>query len=275
VPRARNRLYIVQLQIVKPICLAAHVDDIAWLWHARFGHQSFEALQKLSKRDMVRGMPTISHVEQMCEACLVGKHRRAPFPSVAKFRATEPLELVHADLCGPISPTTEGGNRYFLLLVDDFSRLMWLYLLKTKDEASTAIRRFKAQAELESRRPLRVLRTDRGGEFTATELAEWCADLGIKRHLTAPYSPQQNGVVERRNQTVVGAIRCMLKAMGVPAKFWGEAAHTAVFVLNRSVTRSLDGRTPHEAWYGVKPSVHFLRVFGCRAFAKEARPGLK
>ena len=152
---------------------------------------------------------------------------------------------------------------------------MWLYLLKTKDEAAQAIRRFKAEAELESGRPLRVLRTDRGGEFTAAEFAEWCADRGIKRHLTAPYSPQQNGVVERRNQTVVGATRCMLKAMSMPAEFWGEAALTAVFVLNRSSTKSLDGITPYEGWHGSKPSVHFLRVFGCKAYAKETRPGIK
>jgi hypothetical protein len=110
---------------------------------------------------------------------------------------------------------------------------------------------------------------------TALEFAEWCADRGIKRHLTAPYSPQQNGVVERRNQTVVGTARCMLKGMGVPARFWGEAVSTAVFLLNRSYTRSVEGRTPYEAWYGVKPDVKFLRVFGCRAHAKVTRPDLK
>jgi len=189
-------------------------------------------------------------------------------------RSTEPLELVHGDLCGLITSATHGGRRYFLL-VDDHSRYMWLVLLKTKDEAAAAIRRFQAEAEKESQRPLRVLRTDRGGEFTAVDFANWCADLGVKRHPTSPYSPQQNGVVERRNQTVVGATRSMLKAMGVPAEFWEEAALTAVFVLNRSLTKSLPGKTPYEGWYGSKPSVHFLRVFGCRAYAKETRPNLR
>ena len=136
---------------------------------------------------------------------------------------------------------------------------MWIILLRTKDEAAAAIRRFQAGAEMESRHTLRVFRTDRGGEFTATEFADWCADHGIKRHLTAPYSPQQNGVVERRNQTVVGTARCMLKGMGMPARFWGEAVTTAVFVLNRSFTRSVDGRTPYEAWHGTKPNVHLDR----------------
>jgi hypothetical protein len=193
VPRAKNRLYIVQLQIVQPVCLSAHVEDEVWRWHACFAHQSFEGLERLSRRGMVRGLPLVSHVEQLCEACLAGKHRRTPFPAKAKYRATEHLELVHGDLCGPITPETHGGKRYFLLLVDDYSRYMWLTLLKTKDEAAAAIRRFKAEAELESRRPLRVLRTDRGGEFTANELADWCAERGLKRHLTAPTLPSRTG----------------------------------------------------------------------------------
>jgi transposase InsO family protein len=275
VPRTRNRLYVAHLQIVQPVCLSVHAKDEAWRWHQRFAHQGFDGLQRMSRQGLVRGLPPIDHVEQLCEACIAGKHRRAPFPAAAKFRASRPLELVHGDLCGPISPATPGGKRYFLLLVDDYSRFMWLVLLRTKDEAAAAIRRFKAQAEAESQQPLRVLRTDRGGEFTATDFAEWCADRGVKRHLTAPYSPQQNGVVERRNQTIIGATRSMLKAMHVPAEFWGEAASAAVFILNRSLTRSLEGKTPYEGWHGTKPNVHFLRVFGCRAYAKETRPGLK
>lgn len=274
-PRLRNRLYVVHLKIERPICLAAHAKEDAWIWHARFGHQGFDGLNKLATKGMVRGLPAIAHVEELCEACLAGKHRRAPFPQVAKYRATAPLELVHGDLCGPISPATPGGNRYFLLLVDDFSRFMWIKLLRTKDEAADAIRRFQASAEVESRHTLRVFRTDRGGEFTATEFMGWCADHGIKRHLTAPYSPQQNGVVERRNQTVVGTARCMLKGATMPARFWGEAVTTAVFLLNRSFARSVEGRTPYEAWHGAKPDVKYLRVFGCKAHAKVTRPDLK
>jgi hypothetical protein len=120
-----------------------------------------------------------------------------------------------------------------------------------------------------------VFGTNRGGEFTAGEFMDWCADRGIKCHLTAPYSPQQNGVIEHRNQMVVGTARCMLKGMGVPARFWGEAVSTTVFLLNRSHTRSVEGRTPYEAWHGVKPDVKFLRVFGCKAHAKVTKPDMK
>ena len=101
--------------------------------------------------------------------------------------------------------------------------------------------------EAESGKRLKVLRTDRGGEFTAVEFATYCVEEGVERHLTAPYSPQQNGVVERRNQTIVGMTRCMLKAKGMPAAFWGEAVSTTVFILNRASTKALNGRTSFEA----------------------------
>jgi transposase InsO family protein len=157
----------------------------------------------------------------------------APFLQVAKFRATVPLQLVHNDLCGPISLATQGGRCYLLLPIDDHIRTMWLTLLRTKDEAAEAIRRFTAGVEMESGQRLRTLRTDRGGEFTSTEFAPYCADRGTGRHLTAPYSPQKNGVVERRNQTIISMARSMLKAMGVLASFWGEAVTTAIHVLTR------------------------------------------
>jgi hypothetical protein len=151
---------------------------------------------------------------------------------------------------------------------------MWLTLLMTKDQAATTIKRFKAGAEVETWHKLCLLRTDRGDEFTVATFAEYCADEGIGRQLTAPYSPQQNGVVERRNQTIVSTTQSMLKAMGVPARFWGEAVSTAVYLLNRSPTKSVDGKTPFEVWYGYKPDVSYLRVFGCIAHVKVTKPHL-
>ena len=140
-------------------------------------------------------------------------------PKAAKYRVADALKLVHGDLCRPITPATNGGRRYFLLLVDDCSRYMWLQLLTSKDKAAEAIKKFKARVEVESGKKLRVLWTDRGGEFTSVEFSTYCADQGVVQHHTAPYSPQQNGVVERRNQTVVGMARSMMKAKGMPARF--------------------------------------------------------
>jgi len=133
-----------------------------------------------------------------------------------------------------VTPVTPGGRRYFLLLVDDLSRYMWVMILGSKGEAADAIRRAQAAAEAESGRKLRVLCIDNGGEFTTAEFVAYCVDEGIQRHYCVPYSPQQNGVVERCNQTVVGMARALLKQRGMPAIFWGEAVVTAVYILNRA-----------------------------------------
>ena len=154
-------------------------------------------------------------------------------------------------------------------MVDDATRFMWAVLLPTKDAAADAVKRVKAEAEKETGRELKVLRTDNGGEFTVGELAQYFAAEGVKRHYSAPHSPQQNGVVERRNQTVVATARALLKQRSMPAKFWGEAVMTAVHLLNRAPTRSLQGKTPYEAWHGRAPAVSYLRTFGCVAYTRE------
>jgi hypothetical protein len=216
-----GRLYKLELKIAQPICLSAHVGEDAWLWHARFGHVNFTSLKKMGTAGIVRGMLEFDQVEKLCEAYLAGKHMRAPFPQQATRRATQSPHLLHGDMCGPVSPTTPSGNKYFLLLVDDFSRYMWISLLPSKDQAAGAIKRVQAAVERKSGNLLGGLRTNRGGEFTASQFSEYCAELGIKRELIAPYTPQQNGVVEKRNQCVMAAARCMLKANKLPGMFWG------------------------------------------------------
>lgn len=151
---------------------------------------------------------------------------------------------------------------------------MWVEMLKTKDQVLEYFKRVKLRAEVESDNRLKELRTDRGGEFTSHLFSVFCNEQGIKHYTTTPYTPQQNGVAERRNQTVVEMARCMLKSMNVPAKFWGEAVMTVVYVLNRSPTKSLLGMTPFEAWHKRKPSVGHLRTFGCVANVKNVGPRL-
>lgn len=164
-----GRLYVLDVTIARAICLAARTNDEAWIWHARFGHLHFGALRQMARDGLVCGLPQIAQVEQLCEACLAGKQRRAPFPQKALRRSTEPLQLLHGDLCGPITPATPSGKRYFLLLVDHYSRYMWVSLLSTKDEAAAAIKKIQAAAERKSGKKLMALRTNRGGEFNATD----------------------------------------------------------------------------------------------------------
>jgi hypothetical protein len=124
VQSTENRMYRLELQVVRPLCLAVHRDDDAWRWHERLGHTNFGSLEKMGRLEMVRGLPPISHAEQFCDTCVLAKHRRGVFPKQSKYRADKALKLVHGDLCGPVKPATPGGRRYFLLLIDDATRYM-------------------------------------------------------------------------------------------------------------------------------------------------------
>lgn len=163
--RYGNRLYVLDLHPTKPVCLLTKGSSVAWRWHNRFGHLNFRALRSFSQKEMVKGLPQIDHVEQICEGCLVGKQQRKPFPQSSLYRAEELLELVHGDLCGPITPETLAGNQHFLLLVHDCSRHMWVVMLKKNDQSLDAFKKIKARIEVETNIKLKAFRSDRGGEF--------------------------------------------------------------------------------------------------------------
>nr|GEV07010.1 putative zinc finger, CCHC-type [Tanacetum cinerariifolium] len=209
------------------------VDD-AWTWHARLGHANFYTLEIMGKKRMVNRMPCDAHPKQLCNGCVVAKQTRQSFPDEAQRRASKPLELVHTDLCGPITPQSTGGNRYFLLIVDDWCRHMWVYLLRSKDEALAKFKIFKAQVEMETAHKVKVLRTDHE---------------------------------ERRNRTVVK--RSMLKSMNLPDSLWAEAVRHAVYLLNKLPMKAVRDITPYEGWKKRKPNLECLKIFSCLAFVKK------
>lgn len=147
----------------------------------------------MARKEKVRGVPMIEHPTQVCEGCLVSQKNRHLFPKEAQWHANYPLELLHADLCGPITPHTIACNQYFLQIVDDYSRFMWVFIINTKDEAFTDFKKFKTQVENETNFKVKTLRTDRGGEFTSNDFNDYCSKEGIKRQLTTPYSPSKTG----------------------------------------------------------------------------------
>ncbi|KAL0356305.1 UNVERIFIED_CONTAM: Retrovirus-related Pol polyprotein from transposon TNT 1-94 [Sesamum radiatum] len=257
-----NRMFKLNVKTAEAKCLQVCINNSSWIWHMRFGHLNFEGLKMLGEKNMVRGVPKINHPNQLCEACLLGKHARKSFPKETLSRATKPLQLVHADVCGPFNPQSFGKSSYFILFIDDFTRKTWVYFLKHKSEAFEIFKRFKTRVEKESGFEIKALRTDRGGEFTSNEFKAFCELHGIRRPMTVPRTLQQNGVAERKNRTVLNMARTMLKKQGMPKEFWAEAVACAVYLLNRSPTRSLEKITPQEAWSGWKPSVKHLRVFG-------------
>ena len=216
VKKTLSRLYLLKLNLVLSCMVADDSSELTWTWHIRYGHLNFQSLRRLSSKEIVRGLPKLEIPENICRDCIASKQHRSPFPSIASYRASRPLELVHGDICGPISPATLGGSKYFLLLVDDYSRLMWVAMIKNKSEAFQAFVKFKNLAEAEKGMKIGCLRTDQRGEFTSSIFSNFCSEHGIKRQFSAPYSPQQNGVVERRNRTVMNMVRSMLKDKNLP-----------------------------------------------------------
>ncbi|GAU15733.1 hypothetical protein TSUD_235460 [Trifolium subterraneum] len=262
-----NRMYTLTAPVMIPMCLQTSNEDQTQLWHNRYGHLSVNGLKLLSSKDMVKGLPAIREMSERCIDCLIGKQQREVIPKQAKWRANTKLQLIHSDICGPINPCSNGGKRYFLTLTDDFSRKTWVYVLKEKSEAFETFKNFKALVEIESGCVIQMLRTDRGGEFTSNVFNEFCKTKGIKRQLTTAYTPQQNGVSERKNRTLLNIVRSVLACRNVPKSFWPEALKWAAYVMNRSPTSSVRDMTPEEAWSGVKPSVKHFRTFDCLAYA--------
>lgn len=172
------------------------------------------------------------------------------------------MEVVYSDVCGPLDSNSLGGNRYFLTFVDEFTRKIWIYLLKEKGEVFGRFVKFCAKVERQSGYALTIFRTDGGGEFNSKEMEEFCAAKGIEHEVTAPYTPQHNGIAERRNRTLLDMARCMLKGKGLPHSFWGEAVTTAAYILNRCPTKKLEAAVPETVWSGLKPTVSHLKIFG-------------
>lgn len=168
VKRSENRLYRIVIETTDNMCLVTKLEESSWLWHSRLGHVNFQAMTLMSANKMATGLPNLTQPKKTCTGCLLSKQTRKPISRQTEFHTTQILELVHGDIWGPISPEmTGGGNMYFFLLVDDFSREMWIYMLKNKNEAFTAFKRFIILVEKNTERRIKVFRTDRGGEFTS------------------------------------------------------------------------------------------------------------
>lgn len=261
--RSKNRLYKVIIEVKITKCLQLESTKEMTVWHAWLGHVNYETMKTMANKELVAGIPKILGSKETCASCLRGKQTRRAFPQATGYRATKALELIHGDLCGPITPSTPAQKKYIFVIIDDYSRYMWTILLHEKSEAFDKFKRFKAQAEQETKTSIKTFRTDRGREFTSHVFQDFCEKHGIIRHITAPYPPQQNGVVERRNRTLLEMTRSMLKHMNVPNYLWGEAIRHSTYLINGMATRSLAvSQTPYEVLKGRKPNLSHLRVFG-------------
>ena len=253
--------------IYKLHALASVTGNASELWHFRFGHLHADAFRRAFTQQMVVGLPDVKPPSGRCIPCIRGKQHREAFPKTASRRATVPLELVHTDLCGPMAKDSLGGSKYFMLLVDDCSRFMWVYFLARKSEALSTFVCWRSHAEKESGYTLKAVRSDHGSEFTSHGFVDFCSEFGIRRELANVGTPSENGVVERKNQTVVEMARTLLEHRSLPRFLWAESVATAVHILNRAPTSAVPHKTPYEAYFGRTPSVAHLRIFGCDAYA--------
>ncbi|CAI7769171.1 unnamed protein product [Closterium sp. NIES-54] len=237
--------------------------------HRRLGHVAMPLLKQLEKDRAVKGLKLNGQPpDDNCEIFLLSKFTRFTFHSVTG-RSKKPLELVHMDLVGPLPVQGHKGERYFLTIVDDWSRLMWAYPLKQKDHAASTIKKdwlpfVEKQAECVVKR----IRTDRAGEFPGAETTAWLKKQGIQKELTTAYSPQSNGVAERANWTILETARALLIESGVGNSMWPHAVRHATVAKNRVLIKvGKKSWVPLERWLGRKPPVDMLRVFGCMAVA--------
>ena len=174
------------------------------------------------------------------------------------------MELIHSDVCGPMSSTSLSGYVYYVSFIDDYSCKTWVYFLKSKDEVLRKFKEFKALVENLSEQKIKILRSDNGGEYTSNEFGSFCRDVGIKRELTTPYNPQQNGVVERKNRTIIKAVKTVIHDQDLPMCLWAEVAMTAVYVQNQLSHSALRYKTPEEIFTGKKPEVSHLKIFAAQ-----------
>jgi transposase InsO family protein len=209
-------------------------------------------------------IPKFNHVKgSKCHACVQSKQTRKPHKA-AEPRNSAPLELVHSDLCEMNGVLTKGEKRYFITFIDDCSRFCYVYLLKTKDEALNYIKAYKAEAENQLERKIKRLRSDRGGEYFSNTFDEFCVEHAIVHERTSPYSPQSNGVAERKNRTLTELVNAMLDTAGLSKEWWGEAILTACHVLNKVPMKDKE-ITPFEEWEKKRLNLSYLRTWGCLA----------
>ncbi|GFS66671.1 retrovirus-related Pol polyprotein from transposon TNT 1-94 [Trichonephila clavipes] len=245
----------------------AHFVGTKEIWHQRFCHVNNDYLVKTSKNDSVKGLPRLTdNGKTHCIPCKLAKSKRVSFKKTGAVRSKRPLELLHMDLCGPMPTESQGGNKYFLSIIDDYSRKVTVFPIRNKSDVFHTFIRFQKRAERFLSKKVIAIRTDGGLEFCNKDMDNFLTELGIKHEVTNSYTPEMNGVAERFNLTALDGIKTLLKSSEVPHKFWGEALLCFTYAWNR-ICHKHSNKTPFEKYSGRKPSVLHLKPFGCLAYA--------
>ncbi|WVZ75428.1 hypothetical protein U9M48_023479 [Paspalum notatum var. saurae] len=256
-----KRVFRVDLTSVSGLarCLVASPSADIWKWHRRLGHLSFDLLVRLSSMGLIRGLPKLrAEKDLVCHPCRHGKMVAASHTPVSQVMTYYPGELLHMDTLGPARVASVSGKWYMLVVVDDFSKFSWVFFMEFKDEAFGFVRDLVLRLRNERHKAMRAIRSDNGEEFRNSRFENFCRDLGLEHQFSSPYTPPQNGVVERKNRTLVEMARTMLDGHRTPRRFWAEAVNTACYIANRIFLRAFLGKTSYELRFGRQPSVKHL-----------------
>nr|GEV69281.1 putative ribonuclease H-like domain-containing protein [Tanacetum cinerariifolium] len=264
-----NNMYNVNLKNIVPsgdlTCLFAKATiDESNLLHRRLGHINFKTINKLVKGNLVRGLPTkVFKNDNTCVGCKKGKQHRASCKTKPVRSVNQPLYRLHMDLFGPTFVKSMNKKSYCLVVTNDCSRFTWVFFLATKDETSPILKTFIIGLENQLSLKVKVIRSDNGTEFKNNNINQFCGVKGIKRDFNIPRTPQQNGIVERKNRTLIKAARTMLIDSLLPIPFWAEAINTDCYVQNRALVTKHQNKTPYELLHGRAPSIGFMKPFRC------------
>nr|GEV71389.1 retrovirus-related Pol polyprotein from transposon TNT 1-94 [Tanacetum cinerariifolium] len=267
---------LYEMAYASPICLMAHATSTkSWLWHQRLSHLNFDTINDLSKNDLVTGLPKFKyHKENLCPSCEQGKSKRASHQPKLVLNSKNRLCLLHGDLCGPMRVESINGKRYIMVIVDDYSRYTLVHFLRSKDEApkiKTSLKKITVLLQA----PVIIVRTNNSIEFKNHMLQEYFNSVGISHQASSVHTPQQNGVVERRNCTLVEAARTILIFSHAPLFLWDEAIATTCYTQNRSIIHRQFDKTPYQLINGKKPNISFLHVFGALWYLKNDREDIR
>lgn len=232
------------------------------------GHINAFDLKKMINKNMVKGIEKVSvnTNSELCESCVLSKDTRKPYSKRNNIRSTRILELIHTDVCGPVSTTGRDGSRYFVSFTDDYSRASMIYCIEKKSDVLDKFKQYVEMAENYHSCKISKLRADNGGEYTSNEFKQFCKLKGIQMSYTVPYNPEMNSIAERLNRTLSEKALSMLTAANLERKFWNDAIEAANYIKNRCPTSAFGNqfvdKTPAELWYGKKPDLSHIRVFG-------------
>ncbi|KAJ9536639.1 hypothetical protein OSB04_un000188 [Centaurea solstitialis] len=259
-------IYIINMNTsTDNFCFVSRASsDMNWLWHKRLSHLNFKTLNQLCINNLVIGLPDYRYTkESLCAACEKGKQTRASFKSKQISSISSPLQLLHMDLFGPVNVQSIGGKKYTLVIVDEYSRYTWVFFLRAKSDAPEEIILFVRKMEKLNNLTVRSIRSDHGTEFKNSTLESFFEQKGISQNFSSVRTPQQNGVAERRNRTLIEAARSMLSEANLTTQLWAEAVNTACYTQNRSLIVKRFRRTVYELFRNRKPSIKHLHIFGC------------